>query len=278
MPAPANPPPADEAGAILSPRQLNRWLDVNPVSPLTRTQTYLVVPAFNLLTSWFGYSTLIGAYNFTGTRNFTLPPFDVPTNPNYILCISWHEGGMLHRYKLWEDVGEVFYFDAPLYTGQLIKANFRFEVWTTVNSSFAIIDLNGAGNANTNQSYTIFSTIAGISLWVGVDRAITNTAPFNTSYIAYNTLNADIYYRVSDSIFGIWTVDTGTPPAPYVTFPTSYMQLTNLTFYTSVRGNYDYMWQDDMALSTASIFITDFNIADTNAPWTAPDNSVSATN
>ena len=38
--------------------------------------------------------------------------------------------GNTHRYKMWENVGEVLYFSVPNYSGQLIKKNFRFEIWS----------------------------------------------------------------------------------------------------------------------------------------------------
>jgi hypothetical protein len=39
--------------------------------------------------------------------------------------------GVSYRYALWLGVGEVFYFNVPLYTGQKIGKNFRFEIWST---------------------------------------------------------------------------------------------------------------------------------------------------
>jgi len=185
MPNPPSPPPADESGAIVSPRTLNRWLDVNPVHKLTRTQTYLTVPAFDIDTTWLGYSLLVGAYNFTATRNFVLKSFTTPTNPNYVLCVMWEDVNYVtHRYALWTGVGELFYFNCPLYTGQLIMKNFRFEVWTAEDETTAT-------------------------------------------------------------------------------------QTTDLTFYSSVLGNVDYMNGDDNALSSPSAVIVDF--AESNVVPALPD-------
>ncbi len=182
MPAPSNPPPADEAGAIVQPRTLNRWLDINPVHQLTRTETFLTVPVFSVDTTWLGYSQLVAAFNFAGSNNYTLKSFSAVVNPNYCLCIMWEDANRVtHRYALWWDVGEVFYFDCPLYTGQLIKKNFRFEIWSVEDS--AVVS-----------------------------------------------------------------------------------QSTALTFYTSVRGNKDYMWADDSALSLPSAVITNFAELNTISP------------
>ena len=142
MPAPAAPPPLDEAGAITIPRTLNRWLDVNPVHRLTRTHTYFVIPEFSLVVQEFDYSNLVGAYNYESTRNFTIKSSDLPTvKPDtYILCVMWKDSDYVtHRYKLWEDVDEVFYFPVSLYAGQLIKKNFRIEIWTTLNTGPTVI-------------------------------------------------------------------------------------------------------------------------------------------
>lgn len=141
MSAPLSPPPTNEAGAITQPRQLQRWLDVNRVTHLTRTQAYITLPAFSVNTTWQGYSDIVAAFNFEGPNNFSLRGFSgiEPTDiPNYLLCIMWRDSsGNVYRYKLWSGVGEVVYFDIPVYSGQKIAKNFRFEVWST-NSTPAV--------------------------------------------------------------------------------------------------------------------------------------------
>ncbi len=134
MPMPEAPPPRDEFGAFNQPRTLNRWLDVNPVHRLTRTRLYFTIPAFSLEATYYTYSNLVGAFNYQSTRNFTIISEDFPVvSPiDYVLCIMWKDSQYVtHRYAFWRGVGEVFYFPAPLYTGQLIKKNFRVEIWTT---------------------------------------------------------------------------------------------------------------------------------------------------
>lgn len=280
MPAPSNPPPADEAGALLSPRQLNRWLDINPVRKLSRTQTYLTVPVFDIDYAWMGYSTLVAAFNATGDRNFTLPTITVPASPNYLLCISWIDSdNNMHRYKLWEDVGEVFFFDVPLYAGQLIKKNFRFEVWSVAPETITTLTLSGAGVAYCDGDYPI----SGVNEYT------------NENGLAIISIYDNLYWRCYDSdeaapgtatnyknnttstIFGLWSV-VSTGPLPLITTSGNAAQGSSLTIYTSVRGNYDYMYQTDNVLTALSAAITNFNIADTDAPWTAPANSVSTIN
>lgn len=176
MPFPASPPPVGEAGAIISPRQLNRWLDVNQVNVLTRTETYVTVPAFSVACDWKGYSELVAAFEYNGENNFALKQLQnvLPSSPNYILCVMWEDQDRnVYRYKLWENVGEVFYFNVPLYSGQQIKANFRFEVWNTEDVILAV-------------------------------------------------------------------------------------QTTPITLYTTVRGNYDYIWQTDNVLVGTNGIITNF--------------------
>lgn len=131
--APLVPPDLSEAGAISIPRQLQRWEDLNPVTKLTRTQAFITLPAFSVTYTWNGFSDIVAAFNFEAPNNFSLKLNDVPmgNNPNYLLCVSWRTaaGGMF-RYKLWSNVGEVLYFMISNYSGQLIKGNFRLEIWS----------------------------------------------------------------------------------------------------------------------------------------------------
>lgn len=133
MPAPTVPPPANDVGALPFPRRLQRWLDVWPVTKLDRIQTYITLPAFNINVNWQGYSDIVGAFNVEGPNNFSLKALtNVPVSPNYMLCVMWKDSSNnTYRYAIWKNVGEVVYFDIPLYTGQKIGKNFRFEIWST---------------------------------------------------------------------------------------------------------------------------------------------------
>jgi hypothetical protein len=130
---PLVPPPLSDTGAWSIPRTLQRWLDVNPITHLTRTQGYITLPAFNVNVNWLGYSDIVAAFNFEGPNNFSLSGFNIEPSPmpNYLLCIMWRDSkGNVKRYKLWSGVGEVLYFPIQAYSGQKIAKNFRFEVWS----------------------------------------------------------------------------------------------------------------------------------------------------
>lgn len=120
------------------PRQLNRWLDINAQGgSLGRIQRFITLPAFSVNNTWLGYSDIVAAFNFEGPNNFSLRSLkELPINPNYMLCIMWIDSEQnVHRYSLWSNVGEVMFFDITSYTGQLIKKNFRLEVWSTNNAT-----------------------------------------------------------------------------------------------------------------------------------------------
>lgn len=130
---PKVPPPITDVGAWTVPRTLQRWLDPNPITRLTRTQAFITLPSFSVTTIWGGYSDIVAAFNYEGPNNFSFVPTTLPTpiNPGYLLCVMWKDSiGNTHRYKMWENVGEVLYFSVPNYSGQLIKKNFRFEIWS----------------------------------------------------------------------------------------------------------------------------------------------------
>ena len=69
---PLVPPPLSDTGAWAIPRTLQRWLDVNPITHLTRTQGYITLPAFNVNVNWLGYSDIVAAFNFEGPNNSTI--------------------------------------------------------------------------------------------------------------------------------------------------------------------------------------------------------------
>jgi hypothetical protein len=182
--------------------------------PLTRTHTYIVLPSFNVPYTWLGYSDIVAAFNFEAPNNFSLTGFlsgtpaqqqavigqqvnqfnpglvpQVPYlpvlplsqfvstygTPNYYLCISWRTvSGKVYRYALWNNVGEVLYFNPPpLYSGQLIKQNFRFEVWSTTQSSPAI-------QANPEYFYT--SVLGQVDYRFGLDIPLVAADSISTNF------------------------------------------------------------------------------------------------
>lgn len=174
MPEQSHPPylPA----AMYQPRQILRWLDINYQNgPLSRTQTYITLPSFSFAVTWKGYSEIVAAYNFKGPNGFSLKSLlsNIPIDPNYLLAISWYDSlGNFHRYALWSAVGEVIYFALPLYTGQLIKKNFRLEVWST--------NVTNVINAAAINIYT--SVLGGVDYRYGLDGPLVNNDLVVTSF------------------------------------------------------------------------------------------------
>lgn len=82
--------------------------------------------------TWRGASEVITRYVFPKTSNFSIQDIlnNIPANPNYVLAVAWYENDVMHRFKLWEDVGEIFW--GEIYSGQTITSDFfALEVWTT---------------------------------------------------------------------------------------------------------------------------------------------------
>lgn len=165
MPFPLSPPPIYDVGAWTWPRQLNKWLDVNPVSKLTRTDTFITLPAFTQASNtWNGYSDIVESFNFEGPNNFSLLGIsgDIPKNPNYTLCISFQIGGTVTRYIIWTAAGSVLNQDIPQYVNQLILKNFRLEVWNTsqgIASQSAAINFYTSVLGSRDYKWAIDSTL-----------------------------------------------------------------------------------------------------------------------
>lgn len=145
MPDFDHPPFVPEA--TQQPKQLQRWLDINPLGgPLGRAQTFIVMPGFGINPTWSGYSDIIGTYNYEGPNNFTLTSAQTTDigggASNYTLCIMWKDiNNVTHRYSLRRDPNDVIFFNIPVYAGQLIKKNFRFEIWSVDNIARQLSDI-----------------------------------------------------------------------------------------------------------------------------------------
>ena len=189
MPFPLSPPPIADIGAWTWPRQLNKWLDVNPVSKLTRTDTFITLPAFTQASNtWNGFSDIVESFNFEGPNNFSLTGItgDIPKNPNYTLCISFQIGGTITRYVIWTATGSVLNQEIPQYVSQLILKNFRLEIWNT-----------SQGVASQSAAINFYTSVLGLLdyKWA-VDSALVNS---DSPCIAF-----------SDAIFSAYAA---TPPA-----------------------------------------------------------------
>ena len=291
MPSPVAPPPSNEPGALTQPRQLQRWLDVNVVPVLTRTQGYFTLPAFSVDAEWRGYSDIVAVFNYTATNNFSLKGLVAPANPNYLACIMWVDDEYnVYRYKLWADVGETVLFDIPLYTNQLIKGNFRIEIWSVFPNPLSEITLAGAGNANANGTYvpatvstweSALSTLSlegdsdGNQLWSVRLKA----SPSTIRYLLFTSADKRFPQGVWDTA---WIAVFGGGPNPYVSITQTIAQATDVTIYTSVRGSYDYRFQTDFLLVSPSAIVTDFawplSTGTFPLPFVWPADSVPTTN
>lgn len=207
MSEPTHPP---YASTVLNGyRTLNRWLDINAQNgPLGRTQTYVTVPAFSVAVNWLGYSDIVAAFNYEGPNNFTLKGIagnlvnslsNIPSTPNFMLCIMWVDSaGKAHRYAIYKNVGEVIYFNLPLYTGQMIGKNFRFEIWST-NSSPAVL----------LAPINIYTSVLGLQDYrFGVDGALVNPDTVSVSFndvanqITPDLTNATLWFNPDDLVAG----------------------------------------------------------------------------
>lgn len=76
---PSIPQPPFYPGALTTPRTIQRWLDINPITQLERAKCYIELPVFNTPTntygvnSWDGYSNLVTAFNFEAPNSFSIP-------------------------------------------------------------------------------------------------------------------------------------------------------------------------------------------------------------
>jgi len=253
MPRPIAPPPSDEAGALTNPRQLQRWLDVNPVPVLTRIRSYFELPIFSVDSQWKGYSEIVAVFNYTAANNFTLKPFTIPTSPNYVACIMWIDADYnVYRYRLWEDAGEVFFFDVPLYTNQKIGKNFRIEIWNVEPETYTQFSLLGCDEAAINITYTQNSQ----TLWAGPPNCFVIAMLFNITYTTH------IYRNLTPlTPIGQWTLIIGAGVAPYGVVNTTCSQASALTLYTSKLGNYDYRYANDYIIATTPAAVTNLSVA-----------------
>lgn len=265
MPYPDAPPPSSEAGALTQPRQLQRWLDVNIVPVLTRTRGYFTVPSFSVDSEWKGYSEIVATFNYEAPNKFSLKSLTDVTDPNYVACIMWvDEDYNVMRYALWQGVGEVFHFNAPLYTGQVIGRNFRIEIWNVGLGSITSFSLAGDTSGNVMDGNYVFN--GANERWEKTGTATKYfdfDSVFFDSYVLRNTtpLILSLLNPQFSFPFGVWTDVSGNPNVGLYTFQdTTCDQEEDLTLYTSVLGGYDYRFQDDFILVSTDGIVTDFNV------------------
>lgn len=283
--------PPFESGALAIPRQLNRWLDKNPQGgPLRRVDTYITLPAFSVANTWIGVSDIVTSFNFQASNNFSLTSnYIVPANPNYVLCVSYRTGGNLIRYMLWNATGSNMNQDIPLYAGQPIKKNFRFEVWNTSQGAVS--------QATEFKFYT--SKLGSIDYRFGADYAL---ATDGGQITAFSTSAPPQILTVTYTYSGgitpgviaktIYNFIVGKSYTLLSTSP-SYVQLTEDTLGhnpktgTFVATQTTYVLYSSTFASPASVTISlpytqsaysYLNFIQYSLPLTFPSNSVSTTN
>jgi hypothetical protein len=109
---------------------------ITPAVKVGPVRAYINLPAFSQAgVTWKGGSEIVMQYNYSASKAFVLNNRPVmPTGANYLLCIKYRVGYTVYRYKLWQNIGEVLP-EVPLYTGQVIKANFVLEIWNIETST-----------------------------------------------------------------------------------------------------------------------------------------------
>lgn len=106
-----------------------------PAVAVGKINHYIGIPVFTYSgIIWKGASEIVVQYNYTTTKNFILRSLPVkPTNVNYVPCIRYRVGGVVYRYKLWGDIGEIMP-TVSLYNGEIIKKNCVIEIWNIERS------------------------------------------------------------------------------------------------------------------------------------------------
>ena len=186
------------SGALTVPRQLNRWLDINPQNGfLSRTSTVITLPVFTTENSWNGYSNIVSSFNIESPNAISLKPFTAPSDPNYVLCVSYRIGNVVTRYMIWDATGSVMSQTIPFYVGQPLKKNFRFEVWNTSQGAVS--------QATEFKFYT--SKLGSIDYRFGADYALATDGGQITAFTV--STSASSVALPTTNLFNRWKASTG---------------------------------------------------------------------
>lgn len=192
---PDTPHPPFVPGALTTPRQLYRWLDINPQGgPLQRIQTFITIPVFDIDVEWLGYSNIVGEFHVESPNNLSLTGISgiTPDDPNYTLCVSYvNEDNTVVRYSLWRADGDVIGATLVPYTGQMIKKNFRFEIWST----------NVASVTQTTAISLYTSVRGGLDYRYGVDTSLVSP---DTLCTGQNSIGIVTHLTPPQSDSGFW--------------------------------------------------------------------------
>lgn len=165
---------------VVQPRQLDRWLDVNSQNgQLRRTQAYFIIPAFQVTFTFNQASDIIGDFWFLAPNSFSIIQTSassiIPNEQGYVLCIAWIDSNnKVYRYKLNDDSRSTL-DGIPLYNGELIRKNFRIEIW-----SCDVFHSNLAAMVN---PLTIYTTVTGnVDYRYGVDFVLVDPLSIETNF------------------------------------------------------------------------------------------------
>lgn len=222
--------------SAVAPYDIGVWNDWIPRDAAAKVNTYASIPAFNLTidSGWLGASYIRANYAFVADRNFSLRSLPVRTvSPNFCPCISYTSGGVVYRYKLWENVGEHLFVN--LYNGEKIGAAFNIEIWTTTqnvvsSAGFDVITgvLTEALSACSTDNVAEDAGIENLLLWAlleGWDPSSETLVfgiawPGNVLVGTYITTPEGNVIFVPEGTYIIPPTDGPTPP------PTSYGRIT----------------------------------------------------
>lgn len=192
MPEPLHPP-----YNVTQPRQLQRWLDVNSQNGrLTRTRGYVLLPSFNIPSAGRTYSEIVGVYNYAATNNFSIKNYQKFTNNgSYSLCIAYANSDLtVKRYVLVKGNFDRNLSYPPMYNGEMIKKNFRLEIWDGINGA----------NCVQSNAVQMFSTVLGnLDYRYGLDFVLGDSAVLCTSQNTTSAYNFFLFPPRPD-LLSIW--------------------------------------------------------------------------
>lgn len=113
--------------------QWRKWRPLTHVKG--RQRSFIEIPSFipSAADGALGAAYVVLQYNYEVAKNFIIT--QLPVRPvgavDWIPAIRYRVGeDQVFRYKLWDIEGFEGMFQAPLYNGEIIKANFVIEIWT----------------------------------------------------------------------------------------------------------------------------------------------------
>lgn len=183
-----------------TPYNIQDWLRRTPAVPVRRRNTYIEIPAFNYTDlEWKGASECVAQFNFSASNKFTLITLPTkPTDANFGLCIRYRIGDEVFRFKLWDDEAFKLTGDVPVYTNEIIRANFVIEVWSYENETTAL-------NEEALQTITSVRVLPTDVSQLGVNAALAVGAEFLT----LENTNSTTIAVPSENLLYQFAADTG---------------------------------------------------------------------